>query len=406
MTLPKLTLCLLALVQLGFAIKEPKVAPYVDVTRMSADYLVKVHHATGLSAVTLAFVLGGTGGCDPHWGGESGVGDPKVLTPIKEFQKIGGKVILATGGAMGPYLEASCSSPAALAAAYKKALNTVGTHHLDIDIEASISLENMNSALKILQGEMPDLTISYTLMIQGDDYGLTDALGVEVLKSAAKHGLRVDIVNAMTMEFGSKLASWGDAVIAAGESVVKQMQLVWPSKPVSELYAMLGVTPMIGRNYNGKIFDISHAKELVAWAKQKKIGHLAYWSLGRDKGCAGGAISPDCSSIAQSELEFAKIFQSYAGTTIPDHFTDPTPKPDHHTTHHHGGHTDHPVTRKPQKIDCSIENAHYPHETDCDKYYWCFNGTPHLETCGAGTVWDPKIGGCNFPKDAHRTDCK
>ncbi len=45
----------------------------------------------------------------------------------------------------------------------------------------------------------------------------------------------------MTMEFGSKLASWGDAVIAAGESVVKQMQLVWPSKPVSELYAMLGV---------------------------------------------------------------------------------------------------------------------------------------------------------------------
>lgn len=100
----------------------------------------------------------------------------------------------------------------------------------------------MNSALKILQGEMPDLTISYTLMIQGDDYGLTDALGVEVLKSAEKHGLRVDIVNAMTMEFGSKLASWGDAVIAAAESVVKQMEQVWPHKSTAELYAMLGVS--------------------------------------------------------------------------------------------------------------------------------------------------------------------
>lgn len=100
----------------------------------------------------------------------------------------------------------------------------------------------MNGALKILQGKMPDLTISYTLMIQGDDYGLTDALGVEVLKSAEKHGLRVDIVNAMTMEFGSKLASWGDAVIAAGESVVKQMELVWPHKSTQELYAMLGVS--------------------------------------------------------------------------------------------------------------------------------------------------------------------
>lgn len=52
--------------------------------------------------------------------------------------------------------------------------------------EASVPVDNMNSALKILQGEMPDLTISYTMMIQGDDYGLTDALGVEVLKNAAK----------------------------------------------------------------------------------------------------------------------------------------------------------------------------------------------------------------------------
>lgn len=161
---------------------------------------------------------------------------------------------------------------------------------------------------------------------------------------------------------------------------------------------------MIGRNFNGKIFDISHAKHLVAWAKEKKIGHLAYWSLGRDKGCPGGGISPDCSSIAQSDLEFAKIFQGYASTKIPGHFPDkpdPTPKPDDHHTNHPGDHT-----KKPGKIDCSIENAHYPHETDCDKYYWCYQGTAHLEVCGAGTVWDPKINGCNFPKDAHRTDCK
>ena len=44
----------------------------------------------------------------------------------------------------------------------------------------------MNSALKILQQEKPDLTVSFTLMIQGDDYGLTDALGVGVLKSAER----------------------------------------------------------------------------------------------------------------------------------------------------------------------------------------------------------------------------
>lgn len=54
----------------------------------------------------------------------------------------------------------------------------------------------MNEALQILQQQIPDLTISFTLMIQGDDYGLTDVLGVEVLRNADKHGVKVDIVNA------------------------------------------------------------------------------------------------------------------------------------------------------------------------------------------------------------------
>lgn len=101
---------------------------------MSEDYLVKIHQATGLSAVTLAFVLGGIGGCEPNWGGEGGINNTKILSGIKNFQKIGGKVIVATGGAMGPYLEAACSSASSLAAAYKKTLQTVGTYHLDIDI--------------------------------------------------------------------------------------------------------------------------------------------------------------------------------------------------------------------------------------------------------------------------------
>ncbi|KAI2807703.1 hypothetical protein BLOT_005642 [Blomia tropicalis] len=399
-----LTICLTSIgLQIVNGIREPVVAPFVDVTRMPGDYLTKIHKETGLSAVTLAFVLGGAAGCDPQWGGEGGIDNPQILESIHNFQRSGGKVILATGGAMGPYLETACSSPNALSDAYKKALNTVGSTHLDIDIEASVSLDIMNEALQILQKQIPDLTISFTLMIQGDDYGLTDVLGVEVLRNADKHGVKVDIVNAMTMEYGTKLSDWGEAVIAAAESVHNQMKQIWPAKSNEELYAMLGITPMIGRNFNGKIFQIEHAKRLVQWAKTKKIGHLAFWSLGRDNGnCAGGGVSPDCSSIAQGDLEFTRIFQQYAGTKIDPTTDDP---------HHHPTTTSNPpphekTTPKPhQKIDCSIENAHYPHETECAKYYWCYNGQPHLETCGAGTVWDPKINGCNFARDAHRTDC-
>lgn len=279
-------------------------------------------------------------------------------------------------------------------------------------LEASVSLDNMNNALKILQSQIPGLTISFTLMVQGDDYGITDELGVKALQSAAKLGVVVDIVNPMAMEFGSKSTSWGDAVINAAESTHRQMKLVWPSKSDSELYAMLGVTPMIGRNFNGKIFQIEHAKQLVAWAKTKRIGHLSFWSLGRDNGkCSGGGISPDCSSIAQADFEFTKIFQEYASTKIPDHSDEPTsttkaaanPTTSSQTT------TPTPTSAStkgtPVKVDCSTGKEYFAHESDCNSYYWCFNHVAHLEHCGAGTVWDPKINACNYPQDAHRTDC-
>lgn len=263
----------------------------------------------------------------------------------------------------------------------------------------------MNLALKSLQSQVPDMTLSYTLMIQGDDYGLTDALGVEVLRNAAHHGVVVDVVNAMTMEFGTKKASWGDAVIAAAESTHKQMKQVWPHKSDNELYGMLGVTPMIGRNYNGKIFLAEHARHLVEWAKTKNVGHLSFWSIGRDNGkCPNGGISPDCSSIAQSDLEFTKIFQEYAKHSH-DHHDEPT-TPNHHTDVPTDRPTESPTKSPHHKVDCTIGVEYFPHETDCNKYYWCFNGEPHLEHCGPGTVWDPKINSCNFASVAQRDDCK
>lgn len=110
------------------------VAPYVDVTRMKDNYLMDLMDKTGLRAVTLAFALGGASGCEPMWGGEFDIENEEILATIKNFQRNGGKVIVATGGAMGPYLETSCTSPEQLALAYKKLFFITGTSHLDIDI--------------------------------------------------------------------------------------------------------------------------------------------------------------------------------------------------------------------------------------------------------------------------------
>jgi hypothetical protein len=151
-------------------------------------------------------------------------------------------------------------------------------------------------------------------MVQAEDYGLNPDLGLKMLQSAKANGVKVEIVNPMTMEFGGSSPDWGDSVIGAAKAVLKQMKEIWPQESDGELRRKLGVTPMLGRNFNSKQFLPAHGRKLVDWANANRIGFLSFWSIGRDNGkCAGGAISPKCSSVAQAEYEFTKIFQGFNG---------------------------------------------------------------------------------------------
>lgn len=292
------------------AVADPVAAPYIDIT-MPSPSLVDVANATGQKVFTLAFVLADSTGCNPSWGGTIPLDDQRIIDDIKALRAMGGDVIVATGGAAGPYLEYTCGSADALADAYREILDATGATHLDVDVEATIPQDTVNQALKQLQDER-GTSISYTLRVQGDDYGL-DPYSLQVLQSAAAAGVDV-LVNPMTMEFGTSRPDWGDAVIAAAESVLGQMKTVWPAMSDADLRAHLGVTPMIGRNFNGKIFDQSDARQLVDWANSNQIGLLAFWSAGRDNGsCPGGGVSPTCSSIDQSDYEFTGIMRGFGG---------------------------------------------------------------------------------------------
>ncbi|WP_026361349.1 chitinase [Amycolatopsis nigrescens] len=288
----------------------PESAPYIDITAPKPS-LVDVANATGQKVFTLAFVLADSTGCNPAWGGTIPLDDQRILDDVRALKAAGGKVIVATGGAAGPYLESTCDTADALAGAYRKILDTVGADQLDIDVESNIPQDMVNTALATVQKER-GTAVSYTMRVLGDDYGM-DPYSLEVLRSAAAHGVDV-LVNPMTMEFGSSRPNWGDAVIAAANASLGQLREIWPDLSDADLKRRLGVTPMIGRNYNGKIFQQSDATKLVDWANANHIGLLAFWSAGRDNGsCPGGAVSPTCSSIEQSEYEFTKIFAGFHG---------------------------------------------------------------------------------------------
>ena len=117
----------------------------------------------------------------------------------------------------------------------------------------------------------------------------------------------------MTMDIDSN-KNWGGAVEDASEATHRQLKQIWPDKSDKELYSMIGLTPMIGRNDYGKTFQLSDAKQVVQYAKSKGIGHLAFWALGRDNGkCPNekGDPSNECSGIQQQDHEFTKIFAEF-----------------------------------------------------------------------------------------------
>jgi hypothetical protein len=98
----------------------------------------------------------------------------------------------------------------------------------------------MNQALAMVQHERPDVTVSFTLMVQGEDYGLTLPLGVDVLVNAKKNNVRVDIVNAMAMEYPKMSATWGESIVNVTNATLYQMKEIWPEKSETELKQMLG----------------------------------------------------------------------------------------------------------------------------------------------------------------------
>ena len=286
-------------------------APYIDIT-FSQPTLAGVANATGQRFFTLAFILGSSAGCSPAWGGTIPLNDARIIGEVRDLEALGGEVIVASGGALGPYLESVCGSATALEAAYEQVLDAVGSTHLDLDIEASIDADMVNQALATLQRRRPSVTVSYTLRVQSDDFGV-DPFSVQVLQSAVRNGVRVSVVNPMVMDFGSS-RPWGDALVAAAGSTLNQMRGIFTGVSDATLRRMLGATAMIGRNDTGPITTQAVAQQLVTWANQNHIGFLAFWSVGRDNGgCPGGGALPTCSGIAQSTWEFTRIFQGFTG---------------------------------------------------------------------------------------------
>jgi len=309
-------------------------APYVDTTLWPTFDMVKVAKEQGLRHFSLAFITA-TSVNKAAWGGfntyeiDGQDFDLKMRAQIGEIRALGGDVDVSFGGANGRELAEAITDRAALKAAYRQVIDTYGIKRVDFDIEGGAvdnkALNDYRSGVLAelqadLQKEGRPLEIWLTLPVLPT--GLTPD-GVYVVQSAIKAGVKLGGVNIMTMDYGEWAApnpngKMGDYAIQAATSLQGQLKSLYAGYSDAKLWSMVGITPMIGRNdVTTEVFDQQEAKEVLAFAQQKGIGELSFWSLNRDqqnpKGLIPG-VENNSSSIVQTPYEFSNLFKVFTSS--------------------------------------------------------------------------------------------
>jgi hypothetical protein len=306
-----------------------RVAPYVDMGSSPSPQLATYAAQTGTTYYTMAFMQAYEGDrCEAAWFGSVPARDPSngpyLARQLAAIRNAGGDAILSFGGAAGTDLADVCPDATSLASAYEEAIGYYHFTHVDFDIEGNnpydaASIARRSQALEIVQRHAiatgHPIVLSYTLPVL--PAGLPGHV-LGVVQSAVKAGIKLAIVNVMTMDFGNGAAPhpqgrMGTYAIDAAVQTVKQLKTIgfpFGSNP----YASIGITPMIGVNdVSDEIFEPSDAAKLVKWAAENGVGRLSFWAQQRDKECPHGDASPrsasdTCSGIVQAPYAFGKLF--------------------------------------------------------------------------------------------------
>jgi chitinase len=276
----------------------------------------------GVSAMTLAFGVAGNG-CTISGGLDSIMNDAGAKADVKSFIAQGGRVILSFGGADGTYLEKACSETA-MYNLVKNIMDTQNVHNIDFDLEQDLSNSTFNTTrnnvIKRLQAVYPDLYVSFTLGVSPS--GLPNDQ-LNIVKGANSAGVKVSMVNIMTMDYGVDSLGGrteGAVAISSAQGTQKQLKAIFTGRSDADIWAMIGITPMIGYNDpdgSGKneIFTIADAQAVTQFAQANHVGLLAYWNMQRDQ--KGTGDYNNFSKVDTSDYQFYKTFLAAKTSTQP-----------------------------------------------------------------------------------------
>ncbi|MFD3405142.1 cellulose binding domain-containing protein [Kribbella sp. NPDC058693] len=265
-----------------------------------------VMNATGIKWFTMAFVLSG-GGCSPAWDSTRPLQGGADAGAIAAIRAGGGDVVPSFGGWSGNKLGPNCSTPEALAGAYQQVISAYNLKAIDIDIENSDEFENeavqdrILTALKIVKQNNPGIQtiVTFGTSTTGPTY-----YGNRLIDQSKALGANIDIFTLMPFDFGS--SNIYNDTVAASQGLNNKLKSTF-GWSTAEAYSHQGVSGMNGLSDQQEMTSTATWQNITNWAKSNGLGRLAFWSVNRDRGCAGGGVVSNCSGIAQGDWDFTRI---------------------------------------------------------------------------------------------------
>ncbi|MGW7029327.1 carbohydrate binding domain-containing protein [Streptomyces xanthophaeus] len=289
-------------------------APYLYMGWGNPPSATTVMNATGVKWFTMAFILS-SGGCNPSWDGQRPLTGGVDQSTISAIRAAGGDVVPSIGGWQGNKLGPNCSTPEALAGAYQQVIDAYGLKAIDVDIENTDEFENavvqdrILGALKIVKQDNPGLK---TILTFGTSTTGPTSWGNRLIERAAALDAGIDVFTIMPFDFGNASTDMYASTVSATQGLAGKLKSTFGWDDATA-YAHIGISGMNGISDTQETTTVQNWTDIRDWANSHHLARLAFWSVNRDRGCAGGGLQETCSGIAQNDWQFTSITAGFTG---------------------------------------------------------------------------------------------
>jgi chitinase len=246
---------------------------------------------------------------------------------IAAVRAAGGDVVPSFGGSAADTsnteIADSCTDVQAIAKEYERVITTYNVTRLDFDVEEdSITspanlpgIDRRNKAIALVEkwAKQVHRTVQFVYTIPTNVSGL-DSGGVHLLQNAVANGARIDIVNIMTFDYYDDQSNacqagngpaheMGDDTVTAAGHLLATLRGIYPHRPDTQLWRMIGITEDIGRDDFGtcETFTTDDAHMIARWAISQRLAEVSFWSIQRDTTAR--------SHVPQTDWQFSQTFE-------------------------------------------------------------------------------------------------